>query len=162
MRRGREGALDAAGQLAAGELAAAFAPRARGPIAGLVRRVIDTTPGPMVDFGVATVQTADKVLLRTTVIAECLALGAALPARRPQRRIGWRRPALIALTAAAAVAVDRANLKRLDAKRKARPVGDAPQPDADLPVDGISPLYTPNDSFYVTDAAARPPRVDPD
>src|SRR5436190_154856 len=134
MRRGREGALDAAMLLAAAELAAAFGREARGPVAGLVQRVIDTTPGPMVDFGVATVQTADKLLLRATVIAECLALGAALPARRRHRQLGWRRPALIAATAAAAVIVDRAKLRRLDAKRKARPVGDAPPSDGDLPI----------------------------
>src|SRR5205814_9247500 len=109
MRRGRDGALDAAMLLAAGELAAAFVQRARGPVAGLVQRVIDTTPGPMVDFGVATVQTADKILLRTTVIAECLALGAALPARASgaSRQPGGRRPAFVALTAAAALIVDR-------------------------------------------------------
>src|SRR4051794_26975754 len=106
MRRGRDGALDAAMLLAAGELAAAFVPRARGPVAALVQRVIDTTPGPMVDFGVATVQTADKLLLRTTVIAECLAVGAAIPARRSKARLGWRRPVMIALAATAAVAID--------------------------------------------------------
>ena len=150
--------------LAAGELAAAFMPRARGPVAGLVQRVIDTTPPPMIDFGVATVRTADKILLRTTVIAECLALGAALPARgsRASRQPGWRRPAFVALTAAAAMVVDRSKLRRLDAKRKARAVGRAPPSDGNLPIPGISPLYTPNDSFYVTDVAARPARIDPD
>jgi DMSO/TMAO reductase YedYZ molybdopterin-dependent catalytic subunit len=162
MRRGREGALDAAAVLAAGELAAALLPGSRrGPIAGLVQHTIDTTPGPMVDFGVATVQTADKLLLRATVIAECLALGAALPARG-RRQGGWRRAARVALTAAAALAADRAKLRRLDARRKARAVGGAPPSDGNLPIPGISPLFTPNDRFYVTDVAARPARVDPE
>src|SRR3954453_12522689 len=163
MRRGREGALDAAMLLAAGELAAAaLAGSRRGPVAGLLQRTIDTTPGPMIDFGVATLQTADKFLLRATVVAECAAAGAALPARGSQTRRGWRRLALVGLTAAAALAIDRAKLRRLDAKRKARPVGGAPPADGNLAVPGISPMFTPNDSFYVTDVAARPPRVDPD
>src|SRR4051812_36604425 len=163
MRRGREGALDAVMLLAAGELAAAALPGSRrGPVAGLVQRTVDMTPGPMIDFGVATLQTADKFLLRVTVIAECAAAGAALPARGSQTRRGWRRLALVGLTAAAALAIDRAKLRRLDAKRKARPVGGAPPADGNLAVPGISPLFTPNDSFYVTDVAARPPRVDPD
>src|SRR3954468_16656650 len=162
MRRGREGALDAAMLLAVGELMAAFGPAARGPVAGLVQRLIDTTPGPAVDFGVATVQTADKLLLRATVIAGCLGAGAALPAGRARERSGWRRLTLVGLTAAAALAIDRAKLRRLDAKRKARRAGGAPPADGHLPVPGISPLFTPNDSFYVTDVAARPPRVDPD
>src|SRR4051812_31106338 len=187
MRRGREGALDAATLLAAGELFAALLPGdRRGPIAALVKRTIDTTPGPALDFGVATLETADKLLLRATVVAECAALGAALPARRTQTGIGWRPPVLIAATAAAAVAgdraeprrphaprrggataaaafaVDRAKLRRLDAKRRARQPGGAPPADGNLPVAGISPLFTPNESFYVTDVAARPPRVDPD
>src|SRR3954470_20892213 len=163
MRRGREGALDAATLLAAGELFTALLPGDRGgPIAALVKRTIETTPGPALDFGVATLETADKLLLRATVVAECAALGAALPARRTQTRIGWRRPALIAATAAAAFAVDRAKLRRLDAKRRARQPGGAPPADGNLPVAGISPLFTPNESFYVTDVSARPPRVDPD
>src|SRR3954468_8015485 len=163
MRRGREGALDAAMLLAAGELAAAALPGSRrGPGAGLVQRTIDTTPGPMIDFGVATLQTMDKFLLRATVVAECAAAGAALPARGSQTRRGWRRLALVGLTAAAALAIDRAKLRRLDAKRKARRAGGAPPADGHLPVPGISPMFTPNDSFYVTDVAARPPRVDPD
>jgi DMSO/TMAO reductase YedYZ molybdopterin-dependent catalytic subunit len=163
MRRGREGALDAATLLAAGELVAALLPGdRRGPIAALVKRTIDTTPGPALDFGVATLETADKLLLRAAVVAECAALGAALPARRTQTGIDWRRPALIAATAAAAFAVDRAKLRRLDAKRRARQLGGAPPADGNLPVAGISPLFTPNESFYVTDVSARPPRVDPD
>jgi DMSO/TMAO reductase YedYZ molybdopterin-dependent catalytic subunit len=96
------------------------------------------------------------------VIAECAALGALLPARDSQTRLGWRRPALVAATAAAAFAVDRAKLRRLDAKRRARPARGAPPTEGNLPVPGVSPLFTPNDSFYVTDVAARPPRVDPD
>src|SRR3954452_559808 len=163
MRRGREGALDAATLLAAGELVAALLPGdRRGAIAALVKRTIDTTPGPALDFGVATLETADKLLLRATVVAECAALGAALPARRTQTGIGWRRPALIAATAAGAVALDRAKLRRLDAKRRVRQPRGAPPADGNLPVAGISPLFTPNESFYVTDVSARPPRVDPD
>jgi DMSO/TMAO reductase YedYZ molybdopterin-dependent catalytic subunit len=162
MRRGLSGALDAVTLLAAGELAAAALPGSRrGPLAGLVQRTIDTTPGPMIDLGVATLETADKLMLRAAVIAECAALGAVLPTRGPTRRLGWRRPALVATTAAAAFAIDRAKLRRLDAKRTARPTGGAPPSDGNLPVPGLSPLFTPNDSFYVTDVAARPPRVDP-
>ena len=148
--------------MAVGELMAAFRPAARGPVAGLVQRMIDTTPGPAVDFGVATVQTADKLLLRATVVAGCLGAGAALPGQRGRGSSGWRRPALAALTAAGALVLDRAKLRRLDAKRRERPVGGAPPAGGDLPVPGISPLFTPNDSFYITDVAARPPRVDPD
>src|SRR4051794_11945292 len=92
MRRGLSGALDAVMLLAAGELAAAALPGSRrGPIAGAVRRTIDTTPGPLIDFGIATMETADKLLLRATVIAECAAVGAALPARGSGRPAGWRR-----------------------------------------------------------------------
>ena len=148
--------------LAAGELGAALLPDARGPVAALVQRMIDTTPGPAVDFGVATVQTADKLLLRATVVAGLLGAGAALPERGAPGRSGWRRPALVALTTTAAVALDRAQLRRLDAKRRARPPGGAPPAGGGLAIPGISPPFTPNDSFYVTDTAARPPRVDPD
>jgi DMSO/TMAO reductase YedYZ molybdopterin-dependent catalytic subunit len=149
--------------LAAGELAAAALPGSRrGPIAELVQRTIDTTPGPMLDFGVATLETADKLVLRASVVAECAAVGALLPARDSQTPLGWRRPALVATMAAAAFAIDRAKLRRLDAKRKARRVGGTSPSDGNLPVAGISPLFTPNESFYVTDAAARPARVDPD
>jgi DMSO/TMAO reductase YedYZ molybdopterin-dependent catalytic subunit len=163
MRRGLSGALDAALLLAAGELAAAALPGSRrGPLARLVQRTIDTTPGPLLDFGVATLETTDKLVLRATVVAECAAIGALLPARGAQTRLGWRRPALIGLTAAAAFAVDRIELRRLEAKRRARRVGGAPPGDGNLAVPGISPLFTPNDRFYVTDAAARPARVDPD
>jgi DMSO/TMAO reductase YedYZ molybdopterin-dependent catalytic subunit len=149
--------------LAGGELTAAVLPGSRrGPITALVQRTIDTTPGPLIDLGVATLETADKLVLRAAVVAESAALGAALPARGPRTGIGWRRPALIAATAAAAFAIDRAKLRRLEARRKARPAGGAPPSDGNLPVPGVSPLFTPNDSFYVTDVAARPPRVDPD
>jgi DMSO/TMAO reductase YedYZ molybdopterin-dependent catalytic subunit len=162
MRRGREGAIDAVLVLAGAELGAALLPVRHGPIAALVQRMIDTTPGPAVDFGVATAESADKLLLRTTVIAGWAAAGAALPARRAPDRRGWRRPALLAATSAAAIAIDRAKLRRLDAKRKARPAGAPPPADRDLRVDGISPLFTPGGEFYVTDVSARPPRVDPD
>jgi DMSO/TMAO reductase YedYZ molybdopterin-dependent catalytic subunit len=60
------------------------------------------------------------------------------------------------------MALDRAQLRRLDAKRKAAPLEGHPPVDAGLPVPGISPLYTPNRSFYITDVNARPARVDPD
>src|SRR3954470_19554193 len=122
MRRGREGALDAATLLAAGELVAALLPGdRRGPIAALVKRTIDTTPGPALDFGVATLETADKLMLRATVIAGCMAAGAALPARREAPatgRGGWRRAAGAVVASAAAIAIDRAKLRRLDAKRQ--------------------------------------------
>jgi DMSO/TMAO reductase YedYZ molybdopterin-dependent catalytic subunit len=155
--------VDATLLLAAGELAAAALPGSRrGPVGALVQRTIDTTPGPLVDLGVATLETADKLMLRGAVVAECAAVGALLPTRGPDARLGWRRPALVAATAAAAYALDRAKLRRLDAKRRARSVGGAAPSDGNLPVPGISPLFTPNGSFYVTDTAARPPRVDPD
>jgi DMSO/TMAO reductase YedYZ molybdopterin-dependent catalytic subunit len=163
MRRGRDGAIDAGLLLAGAELAAALLPVERGPISVLIKRLIDTTPGPALDFGVATLETADKLLLRATVIGGWVAAGAALPARAPRTRLGWRRPAALAVASAAAIAIDRAKLRRLEAKRKARPVGAPPPPtDGELQVPGISPLYTPAGSFYVTDTAARPPRVDPD
>src|SRR5436305_3138498 len=165
MRRGRDGALDAVMLLAGAELSAALLPVERGPIAVLVKRLIDTTPGPAVDFGVATLETADKLLLRTTVIAGWMAAGAALPTRTTPDRPAWRRAAFSAVATAAAIAIDRAKLRQLDAKRrKARPSGAQQPPPAggDLPVQGISPLFTPTGSFYVTDTAPRPPRVDPD
>src|SRR4051812_50211836 len=131
MRRGREGALDAATLLAAGELFAALLPGDRGgPIAALVKRTIDTTPGPALDFGVATLETADKLLLRATVVAECAALGAALPARRTQTGIGWRRPALIAATPAVAFAPARAKLPRPAPQRRGGGPPGAPPPRA--------------------------------
>src|SRR5690349_17379092 len=127
MRRGLEGAIDATLVLAAAELTAALLPLEHGPIAALIKRQIDTTPGPAVDFGVATLETADKLALRATVIGGWAAAGAALPARAPRGQIGWRRPALIAAASAAAIALDRAKLRRLEAKRQALPAG-APPP----------------------------------
>src|SRR3954471_9380741 len=127
MRRGLSGALDAAGLLAAGELVTAALPGSRrGPIAGVVQRTIDTTPGPLLDFGVATLETADKLLLRATVVAECAAVGAVVPARGSRKPVGWRRPALGSLMGAVAFAIDSAKLRRLDSKRGARTVGGAP------------------------------------
>src|SRR5689334_6064315 len=162
MRRRLEGAVDATLVLAAAELGATLLPLEHGPIAALVKRQIDTTPGPVIDFGIATLETKDKLALRATVIGGWAAAGAALPARAPRRRIGWRRPAAIAAAAAAAIAIDRAKLRRLEAKRQALPAGAPPPGDGDLRVDGISPLFTPTSTFYTTDTAARPPRVDPD
>jgi DMSO/TMAO reductase YedYZ molybdopterin-dependent catalytic subunit len=165
MRRGVDGAIDAALLLAGAELGAALLPIEHGPIAALMQHMIDTTPGPAVDFGVATAQTADKLLLRTTVIAGSMAAGAALPARAGPSATGrpaWHRAVGAALTSAAAIAIDRAKLRRLEAKRQALPAGAPPPREGDLGVPGISPLFTPTGSFYVTDVAARPPRVDPD
>jgi DMSO/TMAO reductase YedYZ molybdopterin-dependent catalytic subunit len=206
------GALAAAAQLAVAELAAAALPGARGPVAGAVRRIIDTTPGPAVDVGVAMVETADKALLKTgfvggsiaagavadtrtrpalallgaatgvaaascedartvpTLVAATAGTGAGVGARAllgptPDRRRLAGAAGLVAVTALAATALDRARLRRLDAKRLARPLAPAattPPPEHGLPIAGISPLYTPVGSFYVTDIAARAPRVDPD
>jgi DMSO/TMAO reductase YedYZ molybdopterin-dependent catalytic subunit len=218
------GAVAAAVQLAAGELAAALLPGARGPIAGLVQQTIHTTPGPAVDAAIALVESADKALLRTAAVVESLAVGAAMaqrpalgpavlgttstaaaalcpdsatgptiaagaagtaagaaarrllvppPGRTAARRLLQRQAAgdrLVAgcavagATAIAAVAVDRARLRRLEAKRRGRrlPPITAPPADADLDVAGISPLYTPAESFYTTDVTARPPRLDAD
>ena len=66
------------------------------------------------------------------------------------------------MTTVAAIALDRAQLARLDARRKALPVSGQRPLDGGLPVPGISPLYTPARSFYITDVNARPPRIDPD
>src|SRR5437868_3976632 len=73
-----DGALTAAMQLATGELAAALLPGARGPVVGAAQRLIHMTPGPAVDVGVATAQTADKILLKAGVVAGSMAAGAAL------------------------------------------------------------------------------------
>src|SRR4051794_36722298 len=162
MRRGLGGAIDAASLLAAGELGAALLPVERGPITAAVQRMIDTTPGPAIDLGVATLETRDKLALRMTVVAATATAGALMPARNPPARPGWRRIALLAGTSAAALALDRVKLRRLDAKRTALPAGAPPPVGRDLPVEGISPLFTPTGSFYLTDATARPPRVDPD
>src|SRR3954451_19136639 len=141
----REGALAAAMQLAAGELAAALLRGARGPVVGGAQRLIHMTPGPAVDVGVATAQTADKILLKTGVAAGSIAAGAAAGDRglagvglataaaaascddaaigpsllaalfgQVAGRLGRRRPALVAATTLAAVALDRAQLRRLD------------------------------------------------
>jgi DMSO/TMAO reductase YedYZ molybdopterin-dependent catalytic subunit len=200
-----------AAQLAGGELAAAAIPGARGPVLGLVQQLIHTTPGPAVDAGVATVETADKALLKAGVVAGSLAAGA-LASERPGRavvlvatastaaaascedvgvvpalmagaagvaagataaRLLGTRPAprrqalgaaVMVATVAATKILDRAALRRLDEKRRARPLPPAATPPAEpgLPIAGVSPLYTPVGSFYVTDVSARPPRVDPD
>src|SRR3954452_836294 len=74
----REGALTAAMQLATAELVAAALPGARGPVVGAAQRLIHMTPGPAVDAGVATAQTADKIVLKSGVVAGTIAAGAAL------------------------------------------------------------------------------------
>lgn len=57
------GALTGVSALAVGELVAALWPGARSPVTGLGRAVIDATPGPAIDVGVALVGERDKPLL---------------------------------------------------------------------------------------------------
>ena len=193
----RQGSLAAAAGLAGGELAAALVPGARGPVAGLVQRLIHMTPGPAVDFGVATARSADKLLLRTSVVAGWTAVGAVLPRRGAlglgavgalaaasshdsatlptllagaagtaaadaTRRLEQRQQAaFVAAAAGAAFVIDRARLRRLERRRQGLSFASRAPVDDGLTVPGISPLFTPNESFYVTDVMARPPRVDP-
>ena len=49
------GALTGVAALAVGELVAAMRPSARSPVAGPGRALIDATPGPVIDVGVALV-----------------------------------------------------------------------------------------------------------
>jgi len=57
------GALTGVSALAVGELVAALWPGARSPVTGLGRALIDATPGPAIDVGVALVGERDKPLL---------------------------------------------------------------------------------------------------
>jgi DMSO/TMAO reductase YedYZ molybdopterin-dependent catalytic subunit len=79
---------------------------------------------------------------------------------QPSRRRIAAAAGLAGLVALAALALDRARLRSLDAARAATPLPASPPPDRGLPIPGISPLYTPAGSFYVTDVTARPPRLD--
>lgn len=78
-------------QLAVGELAATVLPGARSPITGTGRALIDLTPGPLVDVGVALVEDKDKPLLLGTVMSGALGTGVLagyLSERDPGRGFG--------------------------------------------------------------------------
>lgn len=70
------GAVAALSQLAAGELAAAVIPGARGPIDGVGKWMIDMSPGPITDIVIATAQSYDKALLRANIVGGSVAVGA--------------------------------------------------------------------------------------
>ena len=213
-----DGALAGVVQLAAGELAAAALPGGRSPLGGLGAALIDATPGPVVDVVVATAESADKALLKTTLLAGWLstvaltshrggpavarvavtALGAVAGGATASRRdagtgaglaaglvgVGTGRAAVTALArspstnartsvaagATAALAISatyrRARRARLLARRESfslpAPVEPAapPPPTARFDVDGLSPLYTPPEHFYVTDVQLTHPVID--
>jgi len=79
---------------------------------------------------------------RVLLAASGLALGAAGALRRRERVAADRRREQVSLPA------------------PARPAAPVP-PGAEFDIPGITPLFTPNRSFYVTDTAVTPPRVDP-
>jgi DMSO/TMAO reductase YedYZ molybdopterin-dependent catalytic subunit len=83
---------------------------------------------------------ASRLRERLTLAAGAVALGCAHVIRRRRRRAEERRRAAIGLPAAAPRA----------------------PAEAELDVPGLTPLFTPNRSFYVTDAVMTPPAVDPD
>jgi len=74
---GAAGALAGVSGLAAGEIATALLPGARSQLSGAVRGVIDATPGPMVDVGVAVVGENDKPLLALGGVSLTASLSAA-------------------------------------------------------------------------------------
>jgi DMSO/TMAO reductase YedYZ molybdopterin-dependent catalytic subunit len=78
---------------------------------------------------------------RVVLAAGGLALGAAGALRRRERAVADRRREQVSLPA------------------PARPAAPVP-PGAELEIPGITPLFTPNRSFYVTDTALTAPRVD--
>ena len=86
---------------------------------------------------------ASQLQERVLLAASGLALGIAGAVRRRERAVTDRRREEISLPA---------------------PTHPAPPvpPSAELEIPGITPLFTPNRSFYVTDTALTPPRVDRD
>ena len=85
---------------------------------------------------------ASRLRERVLVAASGVALGAAGALRRRERAAADRRRQEMSLPA------------------PARPAPPVP-PAAELEIPGITPLFTPNRSFYVTDTALTAPRVDP-
>ena len=71
------GALAGVSALAVGELVAALSPGARSPAAGLGRALIDATPGPAIDVGVALVGERDKPLMAAALTGGFALAGAA-------------------------------------------------------------------------------------
>jgi len=214
-----DGALAAATQLALGELAAAAIPGGQSLIAGLGRTLIDATPGPVVDIVVAAAESADKPLMRGTLVAGWVsAAGAAaqLDRHRSARAVPQTLGLLgIAAGTATAIRPDAAAMASLTAsglgtigavgalavlgrrpsaaRRGAIAVGaggaalttavlrsgqrtrlaDArgsvalpqtsalPPRETSFDVDGLSPLFTPPEHFYVTDVSSTAPHIDP-
>lgn len=219
--RSIDGALAAAAQLSAGELAAALLPGGRSPVSGTGRALIDTLPGPGVDMVVATARTADKAILKASLVGGWLAAGAAASrafdrgradailaalgiaagsaaatrrdaatpstlaagaaqalagpttlealrgAARPQAA---RTGVVTAIAAALCVAAARRSTQhaRILAKRgsislpAAAEAAGTVSADAEFDVNGISPLFTPPERFYVTDTQLPAPHIDPD
>lgn len=79
------GALRGVSALAVGELVAALWPGARSPVAGLGRAVIDATPGPAIDIGVALIGERDKPLMTAALAGVFAAAGAAGGLLEPSR-----------------------------------------------------------------------------
>jgi DMSO/TMAO reductase YedYZ molybdopterin-dependent catalytic subunit len=86
---------------------------------------------------------ASQLQERVLLAASGLALGIAAALRQRERAVADRRREELSLPA------------------PARPAAPVP-PSAELEIPGITPLFTPNRSFYVTDTALSAPRVDRD
>lgn len=97
LRGSIDGALAATLQVAVSEMAAARV-GGRTPVTGLGRLTIDLTPGVGVDVTVATAESADKVILRATLIGAWIAAGAVSHAASSNART----PAALLSTLAAA------------------------------------------------------------
>lgn len=88
------GALAGVSALAVGELVAALLPGARSPAAGLGRALIDATPGPAIDVGVALVGERNKPLMAAALTG---GFGLAGAAGAFLGRFGPGRAALVAV-----------------------------------------------------------------
>ena len=90
------GAAAGAAQLGCGELAATLLPGARSPLSGTASALIDATPGPAVDAGVALLETRDKATIVAMLVGELLAASVAAT------RVGRGLPLAIGAAAGAA------------------------------------------------------------
>jgi DMSO/TMAO reductase YedYZ molybdopterin-dependent catalytic subunit len=63
-----DGAVAGAVQLGVAELAASLLPGARSPLSGTASAMIDATPGPAIDAGIALLETRDKAVIVATLV----------------------------------------------------------------------------------------------
>ncbi|MBA2348230.1 MAG: hypothetical protein H0V81_08035, partial [Solirubrobacterales bacterium] len=71
-----DAALAIGGQIAVGELVSSAVPGGRSPLALIGKALIDATPGPLIDVTVAVLESADKPVLRASLVANWLAAAA--------------------------------------------------------------------------------------